>query len=72
MPLSSGATPENGRETGFGVKGGEDLTEQQINEFRLALLEFVKRAAEKGATAEAVEALPAVARVLLEAIRDLP
>ena len=54
------------------MKGGEDLTEQQINEFRLALLEFVKRAAEKGATAEAVEALPAVARVLLEAIRDLP
>lgn len=48
------------------------MTEQQINEFRLALLEFVKRAAEKYAPDEEVEALPAVARVLLEAIRDLP
>lgn len=47
------------------------MTEQQINDFCLALLEFVKRAAEKGATAEEVEALPAVAHVLMEAIRDL-
>ncbi len=44
---------------------------KEIKEFRLALLEFVKRAAEKGATAEEVEALPAVARVLVEAIRDI-
>lgn len=47
------------------------MNAEQINEFRLSLLEFVKRAAEKGATAEEVEALPAVARVLVEAIRDI-
>lgn len=45
---------------------------KQIDEFRLALLEFVKRAAEKGATAEEVEALPSVAEVLVMSIRDLP
>lgn len=33
-------------------------------EYITALLEFVKRAAEKGATAEEVNALPAVAEVL--------
>lgn len=48
------------------------MDKNQIDEFELALFEFVKRAAEKGATAEEVEALPAVARVLVEAIRDLP
>lgn len=37
-----------------------------IDEFKLALFEFVKRAALKNATAEEVEALPAVARVLME------
>lgn len=45
---------------------------KEIAEFELALLEFVKRASEKGATAEEVEALPAVAEVLVSAIRDLP
>lgn len=37
-----------------------------IDEFELALLNFVKRAAEKDATTAEVEALPAVARVLKE------
>jgi len=40
------------------------MTQEQINEFELCLLEFVKRAVEKDATAEEVEALPAVAQVL--------
>ena len=48
------------------------MTDKQINEFELVLFEFVKRSSKEGATAEEVEALPAVARVLLEAIRDLP
>lgn len=48
------------------------MNNDQIGEFELALLEFVKRAASKNATAQEVEALPAVARVLVEAIRDLP
>lgn len=36
-----------------------------ISEFEFALLEFVKRATTKGATAEEVAALPAVAEILL-------
>lgn len=48
------------------------MTENEKQEYISALLKFIKRAAEKGATSEEVEALPAVARVLLEAIRDLP
>lgn len=47
------------------------MDEQQVDEFRQALLEFVKRAAAKGATAEEVEVLPAVADALVVAIRDL-
>lgn len=42
------------------------LTETEQREFELALLTFVKRASEKDATAEEVEALPAVAGVLME------
>lgn len=48
------------------------MSEQDIKEFQLSLLGFVRRAAENGATAAEVEALPAVARVLVETIRDLP
>lgn len=48
------------------------MTKDQINEFEISLLEFVKRAASEEATAAEVEALPAVARVLLDAIMDLP
>lgn len=44
------------------------MDKDQIDEFELALLEFVKRASKEGATAEEVEALPAVARVLKELI----
>lgn len=44
---------------------GEYMTKEQIGEFELSLLEFVKRASEKGATAEEVEALPAVADALI-------
>ena len=40
------------------------MTEQDIKDFQLALLGFVKRAAKEGATAAEVEALPAVAQVL--------
>ena len=43
-----------------------EVTKEQIDEFKLALLEFVKRASKKEATVEEVEALPAVARVLME------
>lgn len=48
------------------------MDNKKVDEFELALLEFVKRASKKDATAEEVEALPAVARVLLDVIRDLP
>lgn len=48
------------------------MDNKKVDEFELALSEFVKRASQKDATAEEVEALPAVARVLLDAIRDLP
>lgn len=42
------------------------MNKEQIDEFELVLFEFVKRAAKESATAEEVEALPAVARVLKE------
>ncbi len=42
------------------------MTKEQIDEFELCLFEFVKRATAKDATAEEVEALPAVARVLAD------
>ena len=42
---------------------------EQIDEFELALFKFVKRASEKDAAAEEVEALPAVASVLVELLR---
>lgn len=45
------------------------MDEQEIREFKLALLEFVKRAAAKGATAEEVEALPAVADALTKLLQ---
>lgn len=41
------------------------MEKDQIGEFELSLLEFVKRASKEGATAAEVEALPAVARVLM-------
>lgn len=44
------------------------MDKDQINEFELALFEFVKRASKEGATAAEVEALPAVARMLKELI----
>ncbi len=40
------------------------MTPTQRDEFELALFEFVKRAAGENATAEEVDALPAVAQVL--------
>lgn len=40
------------------------MTENEKVEYISSLLGFVKRAAEKGATAEEVEALPAVAEIL--------
>lgn len=40
------------------------MTENEKQEYISVLLKFVKRAAEKGATAEEVEALPAVAEIL--------
>ncbi len=40
------------------------MEQEQRNEFELALFEFVKRATKESATAEEVEALPAVAQVL--------
>ncbi len=45
------------------------MTPEQRNEFELTLFEFVKRAAAKEATAAEVEALPAVAQVLMELLR---
>ncbi len=42
------------------------MAKEQGNELTSALLKFVKRAASTEATAEEVEALPAVARVLME------
>lgn len=47
------------------------MTKEEVTKFELVLFEFVKRAATEGATAEEVEALPAVARVLVDAIRDI-
>ena len=44
------------------------MDKDQIYEFEIALFEFVKRASAYGATAEEVEALPAVAKVLKELI----
>ena len=44
------------------------MDKDQIDEFELALFEFVKRASKEGATAEEVDALPAVARVLRELV----
>jgi len=42
------------------------MDENHIHEFEFTLFEFVKRASQKGAAAEEVEALPAVARTLME------
>ena len=47
------------------------MTNEQIAEFESALLEFVKRVSGKDATAEEVEALPAVGQVLAYAIREI-
>lgn len=44
------------------------MGKNQIDEFELTLFEFVKRASKESATAEEVEALPAVARVLMECL----
>lgn len=44
------------------------MDKKELREFRLALLEFVKRASKNGATAEEVEALPAVADALTHLI----
>lgn len=41
-----------------------------MREFKDALFEFVKRAAKSSATAEEVQALPAVARVLVDMISE--
>lgn len=43
------------------------MSDQQVVEFKLSLLEFVKRASKEGATTAEVEALPAVAQVLMDA-----
>lgn len=42
------------------------MTSTEKREFELALFEFVKRASQENATAEEVEALPAVARILYD------
>lgn len=48
------------------MRGGENVTRDEIiHEFELALLKFVKDAVYEGATADEVEALPAVAEVLV-------
>lgn len=47
------------------MKEVRDVNEEQIKELELALFEFVKRASKENATAEEVDALPAVARVLI-------
>lgn len=47
------------------------MDKDQIYEFELALFEFVKRAAREDATAEEVEVLPAVAGVLVDALKSL-
>ena len=44
------------------------MAEEQIKDFELVRFEYVKRAASEKATAEEVEALPAVAQVLAELI----
>ena len=44
------------------------MSKEQIDEFEIALFEFVKRAASKNATPEEVAALPEVASVLLSLI----
>lgn len=44
------------------------MTKSQLAELVLALLEFVKRASEPGATDAEVEALPAVANVLIRLV----
>ena len=49
-------------------KGGENMTNSQIDDFELALLEFVKRASKQDATAAEVEALPAIANALIRLI----
>jgi hypothetical protein len=48
------------------MKGGIVLTKEQVERLENALLLFVERVAQNGATAAEVEALPAVARVLME------
>ena len=44
------------------------MTNSQIDDFELALLEFVKRASKPDATAAEVEALPAIANALIRLI----
>lgn len=41
------------------------MTKEQVKELELVLFEFVKRAASREATAEEMEALPAVANALV-------
>lgn len=41
------------------------MTDEMIEEIKVSLYEFVKRAASEGATAEEVQALPAVANTLM-------
>lgn len=50
-------------------KRGEEVDKETMVEFRTALLEFVKRATQKGATQAEVEALPQVAQVLVDLIK---
>ena len=42
------------------------MNPEQVNEVIKALVEFVKRSSQKNATAEEVQALPAVAEVLVK------
>lgn len=53
------------------LEGSDPMSSEEIKEFELTLLDFVKRAASEKATAEEVEALPAVAQVLVNVIRDI-
>ena len=67
--LSHGFYHSRNRGARANVEGGEMMNASDIQkELRETLLEFVKRASKKDATAAEVEALPAVAQVLKDMV----
>lgn len=62
MPFEKGVRKPPRRAAGKEVNGMDIKT---IDDLKMSLFEFVKRAAAEGATAEEVKALPAVASVLI-------